>query len=38
MRGMIFGTAPSFESVLDSISSLETLLNGDGPTASGAAR
>jgi hypothetical protein len=38
MRGMIFGAPPPFEAVLDSVSSLESLLNGNGPSESGAAR
>jgi hypothetical protein len=38
MRGMIFGTAPPLEAVLESVSSLESLLNGNGPSESGVAR
>ena len=38
MQGMIFGDPPGFEAVLESISSLETRLNGNGASESGAAR
>jgi hypothetical protein len=38
MRGMIFGDPPEFEDVLDSITSLETRLNRNGASGSGAAR
>jgi Nucleotidyl transferase AbiEii toxin, Type IV TA system len=38
MQGMIFGDPPGFEAVLKSISSLETRLNGNGASESGAAR
>jgi len=38
MQGMIFGDPPDFEAVLDSISSLETRLNENGASESGAAR
>jgi hypothetical protein len=37
MQGMIFGDPPDFEAVLDSISSLETRLNENGASESGAA-
>jgi hypothetical protein len=38
MQGMIFGDALNFEAVLESISSLETSLNENGASESGAAR
>jgi hypothetical protein len=38
MQGMIFGEPPGFEAVLDSISTLETRLNRNGASESGAAR
>ncbi len=38
MQGMIFGDPPNFEAVHESISSLETLLNENGASKSGAAR
>jgi hypothetical protein len=38
MQGMIFGDPPDFEAVLESISSLETRLNENGASESGAAR
>ena len=38
MQGMIFGDPPGFEAVLESISSLETRLNENGASESGAAR
>ena len=38
MQGMIFGDPPDFEAVLDNISSLETRLNENGASESGAAR
>jgi hypothetical protein len=38
MQGMIFGDPPNFEAVLESISSLETRLNGNGASESGVGR
>ncbi len=38
MLGMIFGDPPAFEAVLESISALETRLNRNGASESGAAR
>lgn len=38
MQGMIFGDPPDFEAVLESISSIEARLNGNGASESGAAR
>ncbi len=38
MQGMIFGDPPDFEAVLASINSLETRLNNNGASESGAAR
>ena len=38
MQGMIFGDPPQFEAVLDSIGALETRLNRNGTSESGAAR
>jgi hypothetical protein len=38
MQGMIFGDPPGFEAVLESISSIETRLNGNGASESGEAR